>query len=235
MKIPMDYGDQRAIFDPSEFSWPVHLIGAGGIGSALFLPLLKLGIGEMHVWDPDVVEPHNIPAQLLYRPSDVGSSKVECLRDFSRWVEADCEVVAHPQMVTEDTELSGVVISGVDSMASRKQIWAAVRRNAIDVVFYLDGRIGGEQFELYSLCPCDPDESRTYEDNWLVSDEQTLELPCAARTVIHPPVVLAGEAVAHLTRFYRQLPVNHFLIGHLRCDQFITEGLEQRAMKGAEQ
>jgi molybdopterin/thiamine biosynthesis adenylyltransferase len=221
----MDYGDQRAIFDPSEFSWPVHIIGVGGIGSALFLPLLKLGISELHVWDPDVVEPHNIPAQLLYRQSDVGISKVECLRAFGQWIEAECEVVSHRQPVTEDTELSGIVISGVDSMASRKQIWEAVRRNATDVAFYLDARIGGEQFELYSLCPCDPKESQTYEDNWLVSDEQTLELPCAARTVIHPPVVLAGEVVAHLTRFYRQLPVNQFLVGHLRTDQFITEGV----------
>jgi molybdopterin/thiamine biosynthesis adenylyltransferase len=227
MKIPVDYGDQRAIFNPSEFSWPVHIIGAGGIGSALFLPLLKLGIAELHVWDPDVVEPHNIPAQLLYRPSDVGRSKVECLRNFSRWIEAECQVTAHAQMVTEDTELSGVVISGVDSMVSRRQIWGAMRRNVTDVVFYLDARIGGEQFELYSLVPCDPKEAQTYEDTWLVSDEQTLELPCAARTVIHPPVVLAGEVVAHLTRFYRQLPVNHFLIGHLKTDQFITEGAGQ--------
>jgi molybdopterin/thiamine biosynthesis adenylyltransferase len=227
MKSLADYGDQRALFDPSEFSWPVHIIGAGGIGSALFLPLLKLGVGEIHVWDPDVVEPHNIPAQLLYRPSDVGKSKVECLRRFSQWIEAECQVFAHPQLVTEETELSGVVISGVDSMASRKQIWAAVKRSIVDVVFYLDARIGGEQFELYSLTPCNPEESQSYEDNWLVSDEQTLELPCAARTVIHPPVVLAGEAVAHLTRFYRRMSVNHFLIGHLKTDQFITEGAEQ--------
>jgi molybdopterin/thiamine biosynthesis adenylyltransferase len=227
MKNQANYGNQRAIFDPSEFSWPVHIIGVGGIGSALFLPLLKLGIGELHVWDPDIVEPHNIPAQLLYRPSDIGKRKVDCLQNFGRWIEAECEVIAHPELVTERTELSGVVISGVDSMLSRRRIWGAVDRNNVDVVFYLDARIGGEQLELYSLIPCDPKESQMYEENWLVSDEQTLELPCAARTVIHPPVVLAGEVVAHLTRFYRQLPVNHFLIGHLKTDQFITEGVEQ--------
>jgi molybdopterin/thiamine biosynthesis adenylyltransferase len=226
MKSLVDYGDQRAIFDPSEFSWPVHIIGAGGIGSAVFLPLLKLGVSEVHVWDPDTVEPHNIPAQLLYRPSDVGKHKVECLRAFGKWIETECEIVSHAQMVTKDTELDGIVISGVDSMSSRKQIWDAVQRNAVGVVFYLDARIGGEQFELYSLAPYDLEASQAYEDNWLVSDEQTLELPCAARTVIHPPIVLAGEVVAHLTRFYRELPVNRFLVGHLRTDQFITEGAE---------
>ena len=224
MTFTANYGDQRAIFDPSEFCWPVHIVGAGGIGSALFLPLLKLGVAELHVWDPDIVEPHNIPAKLLYRPSDVGKSKVECLRDFSQWVETECQVRPHAQLVEPDTELSGVVISGVDSMASRQQIWKAVRRNVVDVAFYMDARIGGEQFELYSLFPYDPQDARQYEESWLVNDEQTLDLPCAARTIIHPPLALAGEVVAHLTRFYRQLPVNHFVIGHLRTDQFITEG-----------
>lgn len=74
------YSDQTDIFDPAKFGWPVHLIGVGGIGSAVVFPLLKLGIHELHVWDSDKVEPRNIPAQLVYRLSDVGTSKVEALK-----------------------------------------------------------------------------------------------------------------------------------------------------------
>jgi hypothetical protein len=218
----VSYRDQTALFDPDKFTWPVHIIGAGGIGSALFLPLLKLGVKTLHVWDPDVVEPHNIPAQLIYRPSDVGKAKVQCMVDFARYLEASCAVIAHQEKVTGASRLSGVVISGVDSMAERHEIYNAVEKNAMEVVFYMDGRIGGEQFELYSHCPIDPQEAQAYQEDWLVSDEDTLDLPCAARTVIHPPVTLAGEIVAHLTRFYRRLPVNHCLVGHLKTDQFIV-------------
>ena len=73
----VSYADQKQIFDPDQFTWPVHVIGLGGIGSALVLPLVKLGLrSELHLWDDDAtVEPHNIPAQLLYRRSDVGKPK----------------------------------------------------------------------------------------------------------------------------------------------------------------
>ena len=33
------YADQQQIFDPDKFTWPVHVIGLGGIGSALLLQL----------------------------------------------------------------------------------------------------------------------------------------------------------------------------------------------------
>ena len=58
--VPLDFSHQTDIFDPNEFGWPVHLIGAGGIGSALALPVMKIGVREIHLWDTDDVEPHNV-------------------------------------------------------------------------------------------------------------------------------------------------------------------------------
>ena len=219
----IDYGDQTAIFDPTKFTWPVHVIGVGGIGSALILPLVKLGVKTIHVWDRDDVEPHNIPCQLIYRPSDVGKSKVVAAKDFVDYMEAECEVIAHDEFVCESTKLSGVVISGVDSMAARKTIWQAVQANASDIPFYMDGRIGGEQLELHCLRPVVFDESEAYEQNWLFDDAEALDLPCSARTVIHPAVVLAGEIIAQLTRFYRELAFDKYVLWHLQSNQNIVE------------
>lgn len=110
-----DYSDQTAIFNPREFNWPIHVIGLGGIGGALLPPLFKLGFkSQLHIWDSDAVEPHNIPAQLLYRKSDIGLQKADAVRGFAERQEAECEIVPHYEFVTSDTPLDGVVISGVD-------------------------------------------------------------------------------------------------------------------------
>jgi len=217
----IDYSDQTDIFDPRTFSWPVHVIGLGGVGSALFALLVKLGVSEVHVWDHDTVEPHNIPAQQLYRSrSDVGVSKVVAACDYAIRQEVDCNVVPHDEFVDSTTKLEGVVISGVDSMRSRKAIWDALKFNTLTPL-YMDGRIGGEQWSLLTLNPSDFDQIERYEQT-LFSDEDASPLPCAARTVIHPPAVLTGHMVANLTLFARGMRPKESLSGHLRAMQYLV-------------
>lgn len=216
----IDYSNQTDIFDPAQFAWPVHVIGLGGIGGAVLFPLLKLGVHEVHVWDTDVVEPHNIPAQLVYRPSDIGVSKAKAVQAFAERQEADCEIVIHEERVDSDTKLNGIVISGVDSMASRSDIWQAVQYN-VEVPLYMDGRIGGEQLQLLTLNPSDFDSVQGYEE-WLFPDSEAAELPCAARTVIHPPTVLAGLMIAQLTRFMREMVLESNIVIHLGSMQFVV-------------
>ncbi len=215
-----DYSGQTDIFDPDAFTWPVHVIGAGGIGSALLLPLVKLGLrSTLHVWDADAVESHNVPAQLIYRRKDVGKAKVAAAAEIlTDYIEPQCTFITHEEFVTADTCLDGVVISGVDSMRAREGIWEAVKFNS-DVPLYLDGRIGGEQMTLLTLNPSDIDDVEFYEEDWLFPDSEGAPLPCAARTVIHPPTVLAGHIVAQLTRFARGLPPKRYIDVHVKETQ----------------
>lgn len=221
--MPASYADQRDIFDPSEFSWPVHVIGLGGIGSALVLPLVKLGLrSELHLWDDDaLIEPHNIPAQLLYRQSDIGKPKAATAAEIlAPYCEPQCKLVPHAEKVNQDTALSGVVIGGVDSMTSRKAIWEAIQFNP-EVPLYIDGRIGGEQFQLFTANPSDLDDIEFYQ-GWLFDDSEGAPLPCAARTVIGPPVTLAGMIITQLTRFARGLSTKRFVNMHVKETQLIA-------------
>jgi len=223
MSPQASYEHQTDIFDPESFMWPVHVIGLGGIGSALALPLAKLGLqSQLHLWDHDpTVEAHNVPAQLLYRAKDIGKPKAETAAEIVRdYCDPKCEVIAHAEKVTETTPLSGVVISGVDSMKSRKAIWSAVQFNP-EVSLYIDGRMGGEQVSLFSLNPSDIDAGEFYS-GWLFDDEDGAPLPCAARTVIHPPIVLAGLIIAQLTRFARGLETKRYIDFHTKTTQLIT-------------
>lgn len=218
-----DYSGQTDIFDPARFTWDVHVIGVGGIGSAVVLPLVKLGLrSTLHLWDADHVEPHNVPAQLIYRRSDVGKSKVAATAEMlTPYLEPACRIVTHEEQVTEATVLEGVVISGVDSMDARQRIWEAVRFNP-DVPLYLDGRIGGEQMTLLALNPCDVEAMEAYEGAWLFPSSEAAPLACAARTVIHPPVVLAGFMIAQLTRFARGLSLRQYIDVQVREAQLFS-------------
>ena len=110
-----DYSNQLDLFNPRLHSAPVHLIGLGGIGSSLLLPLIKLGISDITLYDDDVLEESNIPSQLIYREEDIGKPKVEAAAEFADRYGVQAKTVQ--ARVDGDTSLEGIVISGVDSMA----------------------------------------------------------------------------------------------------------------------
>lgn len=55
----------------------VLVLGVGGLGSAVALNLLRLGVGKLFLLDYDVVDIHNLNRQLLFSHADVGKPKVE--------------------------------------------------------------------------------------------------------------------------------------------------------------
>jgi hypothetical protein len=195
----MDYSHQTDIFDPAVFRWPVHLIGVGGIGGSLVLPLIKLGIAHLTVWDDDLVEEHNIPSQLIYTPDDIGKPKVQAVAEFA--ARYGVEITPRQERVTSDTTLQGIVISGVDSMASRQAIWEVVHFDP-EIPLYLDGRVGGEVLQLYACFPFDLDSADFYEAT-LFSDAESEPDACAARAVIHPVLCLASLIIAQITLYAR--------------------------------
>lgn len=79
--------------------------------------------------------------------------------------------------------LSGIVISGVDSMASRQMIWEKVKFN-INVPLYIDGRIGGEVLQVFTIQPSQIEDIELYEST-LFPDSEAAELPCTARSIIY--------------------------------------------------
>lgn len=200
----IDYRRQDAILDPAKIVWPVHVIGCGGIGNAVALTVAKLGFSDIVLWDVDMVEAVNIPNQLLYGPADIGRYKVEVLQEqllrlgaqkVTAWIEQVNDVPLHRSL------LDGIVISGVDSMKSRKAIWGAVKLNT-KVHRYFDGRIGGAQGALFNLNPSISAEIDVYE-SWLFSDEEGAPLPCGGEVIVTAPMAFGACLARALTRFVR--------------------------------
>ncbi|MBI3983895.1 ThiF family adenylyltransferase [Candidatus Microgenomates bacterium] len=222
MTFRPDYSDQTGIFDPAQFGHRLTMIGCGGIGASALLSFATLGIPEMVLWDPDIVEPRNVASQLLFRPSDVLRPKVEVAREILlAYGVAEVEVRQeefHAEAAGDS--LQGIVVSGVDSMATRQDIWRALAWNP-QVPLYLDGRIGGESFQLNTLDPCDPDAVVWYEQFQLFSDEEGAELPCTERAVVYPAVALGACMTAQIARYHRQLPLERMIFMDMRTNQFM--------------
>jgi len=68
-----DYWRQLDIVSSEELDFPITLIGCGGIGSPVAMALVKMGCGQISLYDPDCVEAHNLPNQ-MYRLEDVGEA-----------------------------------------------------------------------------------------------------------------------------------------------------------------
>ena len=184
----MDFRRQLDIIDPNMISYPVMLIGCGGIGSPTALVLGKIGCQDLTILDPDIVEAHNLPNQ-LFPLSDVDRPKVGAVGDMVIQF-TDCSVRAVPEEFDGSQELSGIVISGVDSMSARQTIWEAVKFN-MDVPLYIDGRIGGEVIQVFTVQPSQIEDVELYEKT-LFPDEEAAQLPCTARAVMYVGFAIAG-------------------------------------------
>lgn len=199
----VDYSDQTKFFDPSTWIYPVHLIGAGGINNMLGPTLAKMGVQEIHVWDNDKLERRNCPTEVAYSYDMVGQPKTAAMAQTIDYLMGKnaVKVIQHQERVTEKTKLDGVVVSGVDSMKSRKEIWQAIQANFIDIPLYIDGRSAGKQTAIFALSPADFDAIVKYE-TWLFDDSKASPLECGARNF--PPVSLyiASEIARIIARFH---------------------------------
>lgn len=178
---------------------PVSVIGAGAVGSFVTLTLAKMGLSAITVFDDDVVDEHNLPNQ-FFRELDVGRAKVEALaelvQDFT-----GTGVRAVPRRFDGEASggeaLEGLVVAAVDSMASRRAVWDAVRTST-SVQRLLDARMGGQVALVHALNPSSIGDSRRYEAT-LHSDEEAMPEPCSARAIAYT-VLAVSAAIARLVR-----------------------------------
>lgn len=206
-----DYSDQSKIFNVDTWGWPVHLIGAGGINNLLGPMLAKMGIQTIHVWDDDILETRNCPTEVAYSYRQVGQPKTAAMQDIIYYlVDDSVRVVQHQARVTTETQLSGIVVCGVDSMKSRQEIWCCVQSNFLEIPLFIDGRSAGEETAIFAFAPCDADNAEAYAEDWLFEDSEAMQLECGARNIAYISGYMATEISRIITRFHRDLPVEFY-------------------------
>lgn len=191
----------------------VTLIGAGGIGSPAAIALAKMGLPRLMLYDDDAVSVHNLPNQ-FYRKTDVGLSKVDALKELLESFSDTIVGAARERYQEGSIPLRGIVVSGVDSMASRMQIWQAVKGSP-DVEFYIDARMAIEVLTLYSLNPADAELAEKYEKT-LFSDEEGYQARCTEQAIMYTPMVMAGLIASQVKKHIRKEEIRWEVIFDLK-------------------
>lgn len=180
----------------------VHIIGCGGIGSAVALYAAKMGIHTLTLWDFDDFEIHNLPNQMC-RIQDIGKNKADAVADIIEEFEG-IEVEVREERFDGFVEPNSVVIMAVDSMAARKQIWELVKKSGASRV--IDGRMGLLSLNVYSVDPASTTQVAYYE-NTLWGDDEVAELPCTAKSTIFTSGSIASIVCGHLIKQAKGQPL----------------------------
>lgn len=197
------YARQLGIYNPEDNPHDsVTFIGVGGIGSFAAFGAAKLGIPNITLIDPDVVELHNQPNQ-FYGEGDIGDSKVYALAGHIRadrgfHGELTAYVAKAPGFDASLDRLGGVVVSGLDSMEARQSVWEECIKLNPAVPLYLDARISGEFIVIYACNPTDMGDIEAYERT-LYSDDEAEAIACTERGIIDVGLQV-GSMVTRLLR-----------------------------------
>lgn len=100
----------------------VAVVGVGGLGSLMAEELVRYGVGEVTVVDPDVVEASNLPRLFGAAGHHVGRPKVEAVKEHLWRVNPDVGVTAVQAAVEDAADaVSGcdVIVGGVDRVSAR--------------------------------------------------------------------------------------------------------------------
>lgn len=102
----------------------VAVIGAGGLGAPVLTYLAAAGIGEITLFDPDIVDPTNLHRQVLFTGEDLGRSKAVAATEQLRALNPGVKVRAVVDVVTPENaleQLAGhhLVLDGTDNFPTR--------------------------------------------------------------------------------------------------------------------
>lgn len=195
----MDISRHILHFNPQTFSGRVDIIGAGSVGSKIALELAKLGIEDIHIWDGDIVEAHNIANQAFYL-ADIGKPKVQAIAEHILMATGTV-ITQHNNFLEGPEKLGRVVFLAVDTMEHRRKIFEDSLKNKFVTECVIELRMGVEEIRVYGFNPNRRQEILDWIDT-LVDDEETEESACSAKTTVGATASLT--AAFAVTRFMQE-------------------------------
>ncbi len=177
----------------------IDVIGVGATGSRIVLSLAKLGLENIHVWDFDSVESHNIANQ-AFNQSHIGMLKVDALAAIVKEA-TGLKLTTHNERVDGSQQLGDVVFLLTDTMSSRKEIWNKGLRYKIRTKLMIETRMGADTGRCYSINPVKPAHVRGWEQT--LSDNVTAEVSACGTAITVGPTAefLSGLAVWQFIRW----------------------------------
>jgi sulfur carrier protein ThiS adenylyltransferase len=199
---------QRQLVPPGRLAaCHAWVVGVGAVGRQVALQLAAVGVPRLDLYDPDTVNVENLASQ-GYRPDQLGQRKADATAADCRAVYPQAEVAARAERFRRSTGRQTVAAEGslavfccVDSIATRRVVWEAVRGQA---ALFVDGRMSAEVLRV--LASASPAADTSYSTS-LFDRREAYAGSCTARSTIYTASIAAGLMVGQFTKWLRGLPV----------------------------
>ena len=212
--MAQNYQRQTGIINIKEFRDNIiSIIGCGAIGSFTAISLAKMGLTKFHLWDMDKVETHNLPNQ-FFGETDIGKNKVDVTGQYMQNFNNDCLIVYFGKFTKEEWNKdknysSQIVISCVDKMSVRKEIFETVKEDR-NVQLFIDTRMGGLQGQIYCIDMKNMEQITNYEKT-LFGDESAVQLRCTERSIIFTVLGLASLVCNQIVKAFKNEETTNFI------------------------
>lgn len=98
----------------------VSMIGAGALGGPCALYLAAAGVGEIEIWDDDVVDRSNLQRQVQFSDAEIGQPKTDLLRERLLALNPDISVTARRERFAGTSDSIGtILIDATDNFETR--------------------------------------------------------------------------------------------------------------------
>lgn len=201
----MDFNRQFEIFPPEKYKdCPLDIIGSGATGSYIIWLLAKVGMTNIHVWDPKKVAEHNLPNQ-CFMLSQIGKYKAKAAAEMVKR-SVGIDIIPHSEEVVKlgNRATNRVVFLLTDTMPSRKAIWESSLKMNITVKRVIETRMGSKSGRVYLVNPCDPNHIRGWEETLCNDDEAEVSLCGTSLSIACTASLIASMAVWQLIKYLGQ-------------------------------
>lgn len=193
---------------------PIHVIGAGGVGSAVVAMLARMQIGQhVTIYDGDHVEAHNPPNQQFTR-QHLGHNKATALAvQALEWCDEQVSYSAVPYMVESAVPLQGHVFLCLDSMQARRDIMEHSVFNNPDVDVVVETRMDATMSQVFMFDPNCIAHQTIWQEFWFPDNQAENQIGCSGPIAIPTATTITGGlAVQQLLNYYKQpAQVHHHL------------------------
>jgi molybdopterin/thiamine biosynthesis adenylyltransferase len=209
----MDFLRQIEIFKPHIHGEKrIDLLGVGATGSYICFLLSKEGMNNIHVWDYDIVEPHNIPNQIYFERNHIGMKKVEALKSIIKDA-TDTKIICHDQKVTKDKiDLGSIIFLLTDTMSSRTEIFNSNLKNNPSISCVIETRMGSNSGRVYTFNPNIIYEYEQWQETLCGDDEAEVSACGGSISIASTASLIASIACWQMKKVLNRNPFENEVI-----------------------
>lgn len=203
----LDKSKIQEFFNYEDYGTTISLVGCGAIGSTVAEQLARMGFSNIHLYDFDTVDPHNITNQ-TFTISDIGSTKVLCCAQHMKEINPDINIVTHEAGLQAPYITNGIIILAVDNIDLRRTIVEANKYNP-NVVAFMDFRMRLTDAQMYMADAKDPKQMENFLGSMAFSHEEAIEsTPVSAcgvqLSVVYTVKAIVSYGMANLVKFMQK-------------------------------